>query len=286
MFRLRSILNAPAVLAAALLCSALAAQDLKVDVRPPTGDVSKSYLDMVEREFKSVITGTSIKRFRLFQERQIARSVGAIAAQSDRQFADRESRELRKANGADLWVESNLSLVDGFDLQIYCEVIDIVSNELVASGTRLARVSGGADSARIREKSRELMEDLLKQLNSNLAGGLKARREGPKDPLAGMDEEIRRMLMANTFIAKWNKLKQTAALEVDLSTVALEQDWQYGVQIYDVSGSVRFILDGAGAAIELEPFSVASADLVKSKIKAQVEPKVNGVIRELLSQLD
>jgi hypothetical protein len=209
--------------------------------------------------------------------------VGEHVFQSDEFLVsakEREGRELGQFKGADLVVATRLSAY-GDELQIACQVQDIVSNEVVGSGTRLIE---GVSAKAVRDASRSLMEELLKNLNSKLSGGLK--RGEPQSPLAGLDDEIRAILMDNRSIPKWNKAKGTAALEVDLGSVALAENRQHGALMYRVTGSVRVILDGAGVAVQLEPFTEVSKELIRKKIKDQVQAKVNGIIRDLLSQLD
>jgi hypothetical protein len=209
--------------------------------------------------------------------------VGEHAFQSDEFLVsskEREGRELGQFKGADLVVTTRLSVYGG-DLQISCQAQDIVSNEVVGSGTRLVE---GVSARAVGDASRSLMEELLKNLNKKLSGGLR-RGEQPA-PLAGLEGEIRAILMDSRSVPKWNKAKQTAALEIDLASVVLAENRQHGAPMFRVTGSVRFVLDGAGAALELEPFTEISRELIRQKIKAQVQAKVNGVIKDLLSQLD
>jgi hypothetical protein len=279
--RLRNVLNAPAVLAAALLCSALAAQDLKVAVREPAGDVDGALLEIVSSQLTAAISNA--RGFQLFDRANIEQVVGEHAFQSDEFLVstkEREGRELGQFKGADLVVTTRLSVYGG-DLQISCQAQDIVSNEVVGSGTRLVE---GVSAKAVGEASRSLMEELLKNLNKKLSGGLK-RGEQPH-ALAGLEDEIKAILVENRSVPKWNKVKEAAALEIDLASVALAENRQHGTPLYRVTGSVRFIMDGAGAAIELEPFTEVGQELIRQKIKAQVQTKVNGVIRDLLSQLD
>jgi len=281
MFRLHRILKASALLAAAVLCTALSAQDIKVAVREPQGDVDKNLLEMVTSQFTTVISNT--KGFQLFDRANVEQVVGEHVFQSDEFLVpskEREGRELGQFKGADLVVTTKLSLY-GNDLNIACQVQDIVSNEVVASSTRLV---GSVDTRVVMDASKSLMEELLKKLNTKLSGGL--HRGEPLPPLAGLDEEIKSILMENRGAPKWNKAKETATLEVDLSSVALAENRQHGALIYRVSGRVRFILDGAGVNVELEPFTEVSPELMKKRIKAQIQPKVNNIIRDLLSQLN
>jgi hypothetical protein len=281
MLGLRNILNAPAAFAAVFLCSALAAQDLKVAVREPAGDVDRGLLEIVASQLTSAISNA--RGFQLFDRANIEQVVGEHAFQSDEFLVsskEREGRELGQFKGADLVVTTRLSVYGG-DLQISCQAQDIVSNEVVASGTRIIE---GVSARVVGEASRSLMEELLKNLNSKLSGGL--RRGEPLSPLAGLEGEIKAILMENRSVPKWNRAKETTVLEIDLGSVVLAENRQHGAPMFRVTGSVRFILDGAGVTLELEPFTEISRELIRQKIKAQVQARVNGVIRDLLSQLD
>jgi hypothetical protein len=281
MHRLNNILKAPAVLAVLLLCSALAAQDLKVAVREPAGDVDRGLLEIVSSQLTAAIS--SARGFQLFDRANIEQVVGEHAFQSDEFLVsarEREGRELGQFKGADLVVTTKLSMYGG-DLHISCQAQDIVSNEVVGSETRLVE---GVSARTVGEASRSLMEELLKNLNGKLSGGL--RRGEPLSPLAGLQGEIKAILVDNRSVPKWNKVKETAVLEIDLASVSLAENRQHGAPMFRVTGSVRFVLDGAGAALELEPFTEISRELIRQKIKAQVQARVNGVIRDLLSQLD
>jgi len=280
MFTLNNIFKTPAVIAA-VFCSVLAAQDLKVAVREPIGEVDPNLLQMVASQFTATITKT--KGFQLFDRANIDQVVGEHAFQSNEFLVsskEREGRELGQFKGSDLVVSSRLSMYEG-ELQISCQMQDIVSNEVVGSATRLVE---GVSARLVREASSSLMEELLKGLNSKLSGGL--RRGEPLSPLAGLDDGIKRILLNNRSIPKWNKIKENSALEVDLASVTLAENREYGAVMYRVSGPVRFILGGAGVDIDLEPFTEISREQIQQKIKAQLQPKLNGILRDLLAQLD
>jgi len=280
MFNPHSILKAPAILAM-VFCSVLAAQDLKIAVREPIGEVDPNLLQMVASQFTATIT--KAKGFQLFDRANIDQVVGEHVFQSNEFLVsakEREGRELGQFKGADLVVSTRLSMYEG-DLQISCQMQDIVSNEVVGSATKLVQ---GVSAKSVGEASAALMEELLKGLNSKLSGGL--RRGEPLAPLAGLEDGIKRILLNNRSISKWNKVKENSALEVDLASVVLAENREYGALLYRVSGTVHFILDSAGVDIELEPFTEASRELIQQKIKAQMQPKVNGIIRDLLAQLD
>jgi len=278
MFKPNRIPKAPAILAM-VFCSALAAQDLKIAINQPIGKVDPNLVEIVASQFTATIT--KAKGFQLFDRANIEQALSEHAFLRDESLVsskEREGRELGQFKGADLVVTTKLSMYEG-DLQISCQMQDIVTNEVVGSATRSVE---GVSAKSVREASASLMEELLKNLNIKLSGGL--RREEPLAPLAGLEDGIKRILLNNKSIAEWNKVKESRALEVDLSSVVLAEDRRYGASMYKVSGTLHFRLDGAGVDIELEPFTETSKELIQQKIKAQVQPKANGIIRDLLTK--
>jgi hypothetical protein len=275
-----SIPKAAAVLAAAILCTALAAQDFKVAMTEPTGKVDAALCEMVATQLAAAITKTD--GFLLFDRANIDQVVGEHAFQNDTSLVsptERIGRELGQFKGADLVVTTKLSMY-GRDLQMASQVQDIVSNEVVASGTRLVE---GAATRQVMDAALALMGELLKDINNRLSGGL--RRAEPPTPLSGLDETLRRTLLDDRSVSKWAKRKDTAALQVDLSMVSLAESRQLGALAYRASGSVRFLLGPASTSIEIEPVVETSHELLRQKIRAQLQPRAKDIIKALLAQL-
>jgi hypothetical protein len=286
MFRLRNVIAAPAILAAAFLCSGLAAQDLSVSVREPRGDVNRAIKDDVVEYFKEAISGARGFQLYLYDDDSIGGVVDEQRKQGDAltMFSknpgkERDAREMNM-KGADLMVDTTLAVTSGGALRINCQIKDRVSTEVLGTGNKLV---GQLDDRIIREQSMALMDEMLRTVNRKLPRGLTERRD-PKGPLDGLEGELKLALTSNNLLPKWNSVKQ--ALEVQLDNVELTENRQYGSVLYRVSGSVIFVLDRGQSAFAIEPFTEGNRELIRKKIKDQVQPKANAVIRELLSQLD
>jgi len=280
---------------AALFCVGLAAQDIKVAVLEPNGakDV-RSYLALTRNAFIETISKASgfqvIDRARTDQilvEHRMQRTSGLIS--------DSEARELGKMLGVDIIFSSE---VTGHveSLEINCQAIDIVTGRIVASKSEIVEELA---PKQLRETCQELMADMLKTVNRNLSSGLNRGQAGASGgggssspALSGLGAEIGRLMMNNKSNAKWNRNKANYSLEVDLSGVSIAENRQFGTPTSVVSGTISIMLtdaasgDTVGTDLEIEKFTEMGADRIRAKIKAQLQPKVNEIIRELLSSLE
>jgi hypothetical protein len=144
------------------------------------------------------------------------------------------------------------------------------------------------------EVCRDMAAEMLKTANRNLSGGLDRdrRTDRPGPALPGLGAELGRMIMNSKSNAKWNRGKAGYSLEVDLAGVTVSENRQFGTPVYSVGGTISVMLtdsasgDTVGADVEIDRFTEMSDDLICDAIKKQMQPKVNDIIRELLSGLD
>jgi hypothetical protein len=282
MFRLRSAITAPAALAALLLCPGLAAQDLSVSVREPRGDVNRDIKADVVEYFKEAISGTKGFSLHLFDDDSMTGVVDEGEKQKNARLVlnPAGSRDTKDINikEADLMVDTTLAVTGGGALRINCQIRDRVSSEVLGAGNR---VVNQLDDRIIREQSMSLMSEMLRRAGGKLSGGVEDRRN-PKGPLDGLEGELKLVLTSNNLLPKWNSVKQS--LEVQTVNVTLAENRQYGTLLYRVGGSVGFVLDGGEHVFAIEPFTESNGELIRKKIKDQVQPKANAIIRDLLSQ--
>jgi len=282
---------------AALLCAGLgtlSAQDLKVAVLEPMGgrDV-RSRFSLVRNAFISTATKTNgfqlIDRARtdqILSEHGFQRNSGLLAGS--------EARELGKMLGVDFIFSSELTKHDD-DLEISCQALDIVTGEVVGSGSVVLE---GATSAAVRQSCEEMMADILKTVSKRAASRPSRGNPGgsggssASNLLSGLENEMSRAVMNNRSNAKWNRNKANYSVAVDLSGVNLSENRQHGTVVYWVGGIVSIMLtdDESGnisdSKIEVEEFSEMSKDLLKNKLLSQIRSKASNIIRDLLSGLD
>jgi len=279
-------------LAAILLCSYVGAQDYSVAIIEPTGNRDvRNQIPLVRNQFIETITKTRgfklLDRARtdqIVREHQFQRTSGLISTS--------EARELGKMLGVDWIFASELTMYDG-ELEINCQVLDIVTGQVV--GAKVAQVSTITAKA-IREESEDLMIELLKAINTKMPGGMQrmvtGAGGGSQSLLPGLDVEIRNSLLNNRSNAKWNSNKGNYMLEVDLSNVIIAENRQFGASVHKVTGTIHFTLSDtenghdSSADFVLAEFTEMGMDLIRNKIKAQIQPKIIDIIRELLSGLD
>jgi hypothetical protein len=294
MLKLQNTLKTLTLFLTVLFCGCLAAQDIMVAVLEPEGGRNvKDHISLVRNQIVQSITGKRgfqlmdrARTEQILREHNFQRNTGLISAD--------QARELGKMLGVDYIFTTELNKYDD-GLEISCQALDIVTGRVVASGSEVVQE---LTTKSIRESSQDLMDDLLKSLNTNVSGAV---RRGPsggvsggssKNMLSGLDDEIRTSILNNRSNPKWNRNRNNYMLEVDLSGVTLNENRQFGTPTYRVSGTVHFFLsdsesgNNSGADLELEEFTEMSKDLMHKKIKSQVQPKVINIIRDLLSGLD
>jgi hypothetical protein len=103
-----------------------------------------------------------------------------------------------------------------------------------------------------------------------------------------LEGEIRRALMNNKSIPKWNVNKKAYALEIDLSGLTVEKNREFGSS--RVSGRIHFSLtddngNSGGTSLEIKPFTEMGKTPIQRNIREQVQQKAAVVIRDLLSDM-
>ena len=281
---------------AAIFCIGLGADDIKIAVLEPTGKREvRAHFSLARNAFINTISkarGFQVmdraRTDQILNEHSFQRNTGLLASS--------EARELGKMLGVDLLFVSELGKHED-SLEISCQVLDIVTGQVVGSESTLMEE---ITSKLISENCQDLAEGLLKSINRNLpsglnrapSGGAAGAAGGANAMLSGLDAEISRLIMNNRTNAKWNRNRANYMLEVDLAGVSLSENRQFGTPVYRVSGTVAILLTdaesggGSSMEVELQEFTEMTRDLIRNKIRSQVQPKVINIIRELLSGLD
>jgi len=289
MFKLRNAHKALALFPAAIFCGGLVAQEITVAVLEPVGNRDvKGHISLVRNQIVQSITGQRnfqlmdrARTDQILKEHDFQRNTGLISSG--------EARELGRMLGIDYIFTSEVNKHDN-DLEINCQVLDIVTGRVVASGTGLVEEP---TTKIIAESIQDMMEDVLKSLNTNVSGIVRGGPAGnsSKIMLAGLDHQIRTAIINDRSNPKWIRNKNSYLLEIDTSGVTLNENRQFGTPTYRVGGTIHFLLSDAGGNssgidFELEEFTEMSKDLIHKKIKSQTQSKTIGIIRDLLSGLD
>jgi len=288
-FKLKNTPKTITLFVAALFCGSLASQDITVAVLEPAGGRNvRDHISLVRNQIVQAVTGKKgfhlmdrARTDQILKEHDFQRNTGLISSG--------EARELGKMLGIDYIFTSELNKHDS-SLEINCQVLDIVTGRVVASGNGLVEEP---TTKSIAESTQDMMDDLLKSLNTNVSGTVRRGSAGgtSKIMLSGLDYQIRTAIMNDKSNPKWTRNRNNYMLEVDLSGVTLNENRQFGIPTYRVSGTIRFLLSDAGgnssgADFELEEFTEMSKDLIHKKIKSQAQFKTISIIRDLLSGLD
>jgi hypothetical protein len=197
-------------------------------------------------------------------------------------FSEDEARGLGEFKGADFVITSELTLLSDGALRITAQALSIVSSRVVGFGNKLVETPS---SKNIMEASRDLCQDLMKGMLRQVPGMNDADAQSMTGDLEG---EIRRALMNNKSIPKWNINKNAYTLEIDLSGLTVEENREFGSS--RVSGRIYFSLtddngNSGSADLEIKPFTEMGKTLIQRKIREQVQPKTTIVIRDLLSDM-
>jgi hypothetical protein len=171
-----------------------------------------------------------------------------------------------------------------------------VTGRILASNGDLLE---GPTPKQFREACQDLAAALLKKMNKNVGDNQGRppednKRGGGNPRLAGLDAEIQRMITNNKTNAIWhrNVKEGNYSLEVDMAGVSVRENREFGTPVYGVGGTISIMLTDmksggtSDADVELERITAMSDDRIRSAIKAQVQPKVTGIIRELLQGLE
>ncbi|MCL1894282.1 MAG: hypothetical protein FWG02_08635 [Holophagaceae bacterium] len=282
MFKLANKLKAFALLVT--LCSCLSAQDIKVAVVQPGG--SEGLLEernLVRDQLATAITGT--KGFQLFDRVNTDKiMIEHFDVRTTGLFGPNEARALGSFKGVDYLIFSELSMLQDGAIRIVIQGVNVETAHIAGSENRLV---SNPTSELIMYATRDLMSGLLKKLIENAPGTVVP--PGQVHPLlVGLDNEIRRLLINNRSNPKWNSNKTSYELEVDLLEVNVEENRQYRTS--RVTGRITFIVtDATGksatAELDLVAFTEMGKELVQKKIREQVQPKINNIIKDLLDGL-
>jgi hypothetical protein len=280
----------------ALLCSALAAQDLRMAVLQPVGAKEASpHFALVRNALSEVVAGAN--GFQAFDRARTDQILKEHSFQNNGLVSPKEARELGRMLGVDLICTTELQWM-GDGLSINSSLIDIVTGEVVGAKSDLV---GGESSKEIMDAARGVMAEMLAMANRKLAGGLNRDLDrGPKSAsgaskaapamVAGLDAEIARSLKNFRSNAKWNNIKQNCEIEIDFGGLDIRADRQHGETYYVVTGSIDIAVSDldsgreANVEVEIEQFAEMNKDQIKKKIKGQIS--MVQVVGDLLSYME
>jgi len=269
-----------------LLCVSLSAQDLKVAVLEPTAEEdAKSHVRLVMDAFAGTVSKTSGFQVMTRNWADLKQIRKEHEHQRDH-LLDSEARDLGGQLGVDFIFTSEVSKHDGDDIHISCKLLDVVTGQLIGSETETLEFPS---SKQIVQACQELMERLLKQVNKN----------APRDPekvraelFPGLDGEISKIIRNNRSNQKWNRNRNNYDLEVDLSSVTLSENREYGRAVFKVGGYVTIMLTddesgkGSDTEVKVDQFMEMSKEILRNKLLEQIKSKSSNIIRDLLAGLD
>jgi len=285
MFKLHNIFRAAAFLMAGLACSGLSADDLKIAIREPrSSEDLKEEAKLVKDQFNTTVTRT--RGFQVFDRASTDQIMDEHAqVRRSGHFSEDEARALGEFKGADFVITSELTMLNDGAIRITTQALNIVTARVVGSANKLLEAPS---SKTIMEACEDMMTSLLKSVNESMSGRTAA--DAPQSMLGDLESEIRRVLMNNRSIPKWNANKNSYSIGIDLSGLTIDENRQFGTS--RVSGRIYFTLtddttgNGANAEFEVKSFTEMGNTLIQKKIREQVQQKVNNIIRDLLSELD
>jgi hypothetical protein len=270
---------------AGLACSGLFADDLKIAIREPrSSEDLKEEAKLVKDQFNTTITKT--RGFQVFDRASTDQIMDEHAqVRRSGHFSEDEARALGEFKGADFVITSELTMLSDGAIRITTQALNIVTARVVGSANKLVETPS---SKTIMEACEDMMTGLLKSVNESMSGRTAA--DAPQSMLGDLEGEIRRVLMNNRSIPKWNINKNNYSLDIDLSGLTIDENRQFGTS--RVSGRIYFTLtdsatgNGANAELEIKSFTEMGNTLIQKKIRDQVQQRVNNIIRDLLSELD
>jgi hypothetical protein len=201
--------------------------------------------------------------------------------------APKEARELGKMLGVDLICTSEVQLLhDAYEISAH--LIDIVTGEIIGSKSELVETN---NSREMQETSKDMMSELLKLARAKAPATFdRSGGGGGKSSGAGLDADIARSVKNFKSNAKWNKIKATCDIEVDLSGLDVKLNRQYGAIYHVAQGTINVsatdVESGNEASVELAIEQVTDMDKEKMKKKVRDQIDVGNLIRDLLSEME
>jgi hypothetical protein len=182
--------------------------------------------------------------------------------------------------------------------EISASLIDIVTGENIGSKSELVETH---NSREMQETCKDMMSELLKLARAKApttfdrggGGGGKSSSAGASSAGqmgADLDAEIARSIKNFKSNAKWNRIKATCDIEVDLSGLDIKLNRQYGTTYHVAQGTINVsatdVETGNQASVELAILQVT--DMNKENMKKKVRDQINigNLIKELLSEME
>jgi TolB-like protein len=297
MFNLRHTLRGTILCLAALYGASLAAQaELRIAVLEPIcSKQTRAQSSLVRNAL--VQAASEARGFQVFDRVRTDQILKEHSFQQNGLVSANEARILGKMLGVDLICTSELQrLDDGYEVS--AQMIDIVTGEIIGSKSELVESESSKD---LRDASHELMNEMLKLASKKAStslpkdagrsgGSSKAGSSSAAQIIGGLDEDIVRSLKNFKSNVKWNKLKQTGDIEVDLSGLDIQLNRQYGEPYYVAQGRINISVtdvesgNEASVEIEIERVTEMNKDRMKKKIREQLH--VGNTIKDLLSEME
>jgi TolB-like protein len=261
---------------------AQSAQDVMVAIFEPDGE-ARNYKVAARNAFIEAVSAATgfqvidrLKTDRVLKELGFQRESGLISN-------EKEIRAAGEQLGVDVIFVSEVEEHPD-SVEVSCQAIDVTSGRIVASKSEIVE---GATTKQFREACLRMVGEMLKVINKNKTG----KAGSAASVLPGLDSELLRMITNNKSNAKWNRSKDSYKVTVDLAGVKIAQNRSYDTPMSIVSGTIQVTLtdtttdESSETEVELDKFSEMGDDRIRDKIKKQVQPKLNEIIRELLSGL-
>jgi TolB-like protein len=289
-------LKAAAICLAALGGPRLDAQaELRIAiVEPACTKQTRAQASLVRNAFLQA--AAEAKVFQVFDRARTDQILAEHGFQNNGLVAPGEAREMGRMLGADLICTSEVQrLDDGYEVS--AQLIDIVTGEILGTKSDMVESESSKD---LREAAHELMAGILKLARSKAdfsrsgssgSGGAGSSGAGSSSQMtADLDSDIARSIKNFKSNAKWNSIKATCDIEVDLSGLDIRMVRQYGEPYYVANGAISIAVtdvansNEASVEIKIRQVTDMSKDGMKRKIKEQIH--VSNIIKELLAEME
>jgi hypothetical protein len=261
---------------------AQSAQDIMVAVFEPDGE-ARNYKVAARNAFIEAVSAATgfqvidrMRTDRVLKELGFQRESGLITD-------EKQIRETGKQMGVGIIFVSEVEEHPDA-VEVSCQAIDVESGRVMASKSEIVE---GATTRQFKEACLRMVGEMLKVIKKNASG----TAGSAASVLPGLEAELLRMITNNKSNARWNRSKDSYKVTVDLAGVKIAQNRSYDTPMSIVSGTIQVTLtdtstdESSETEVELDRFSEMGDDRVRDKIKKQVQPKLNEIIRELLSGL-
>jgi hypothetical protein len=253
-------------------------------LEPVTDTFSESHKAVVKNAITSAVSAND--RFTLLSSQDQTALINAQLRNRDSIFHDKATLvEMGMALNANYIVASNVSFSND-SYTIACEITDVRTH---ASVTR-HRVVESERAARINSETTNMVNEILGEFIRRTSGNKRVSAVGHPS-LEGLGGEISRSLKSFRGVARWNRLRNTSDIEVDLSNVRIIENTQYSSPVYRISGAILiYLTDSNGnsgdAEVKIADFTESDIELIQKRIVALIESSRTAIVRDLIETLN